>query len=185
MGALEIRERRAAGLFALGFTGLVDAVEACLRHLDDRSTARWAVEAISHVTGLPLEDDRFAKPSSRAGEDEGQEGPTAEDQLEQDLTLAPTEGLPDPEAASIRAWWAARRASFDPALRYLRGRPLSPATLEEACGSWPLRRFGGVAIEIVVRSGGAAVVEPLRLGYPRLTLPAGFASLLANPPSWR
>jgi uncharacterized protein (TIGR02270 family) len=186
VAALERPERRAGALFALGFTGQVDAVDACLRHLDHehRPTARWAVEAISHITGLPLEDDRFAQLPKPPNEEE-HAGPTDEDDLEEDLTLAPTEGLPNPAPDSIRAWWAERRSSFDSQQRYLRGRSFSSAALEATCGNWPLHRFGSIVSEIAIRTSGELVFEPLRLGYERLAAPSTFAPRLSRPPDWR
>jgi uncharacterized protein (TIGR02270 family) len=178
--ALRSPEQRKAALYALGFSGRVDAIDACLPHLGDADprVAKLAVEAVAATTGLPLYDPPFVAPPP---EDEGDLPPLEED-LAIDLTPRPIDELPLPNADEIGKWWSARRGQLAAGQRYLRGLLLSPAAVEIAFAEGPLRRVGPVASEIAVRSGGRVQLPALRLERSKPALPADLA--FQREPGW-
>ena len=113
---------RRAALFALGFSGSVDAIDACLPLLADPDppVARLAAEAIGAISGLDVNQAPFALPPPEEDADE----------------------LQPPDADAIRTWWAERRETFVPHGRYLYGQSWSLASVERALVERPLRRFG-------------------------------------------
>ena len=182
--ALSSPERRADALFALGFTGLRDAADACLPSLDDPELpiARLAGEALAAITGVPLDDPQFGAP--RAAAPQG-ELPKLADDLREELMPTPIDSLPVPVAANLRRWWSERRAAFAGGQRYLRGQPFNKDTLQEALRTGPLRRSGPLACEIAIRSSGETQLAALHLRYPDPDLPPRLDSALHRPPRWR
>jgi uncharacterized protein (TIGR02270 family) len=180
LDALGSDERRKAALFALGFSGRVEALDACLPFLDhaDPHVAKLAIEAVAGITGLPLYDQPFVQ----AAEDDDGELPPLEEDLAIDLTPKPLDELPRPNAAEVRKWSSGRRASFAAGQRYLRGLLVSAASAELALADGPLRRSGALACEIAIRSGGRVKVPALHLAYPRPALSAELA--LHRQPGW-
>jgi len=74
--SLAMEGRRPDALFALGFTGLRDAVEACVPYLDDAEPpiAKLAGEAVAAITGVrstPRSSARPPRPSHRAAAQAG------------------------------------------------------------------------------------------------------------------
>jgi uncharacterized protein (TIGR02270 family) len=183
--ALSSAERRKAALFALGFSGQSDAVEACLPHLDDPAppNAKLAAEAIAGITGLPLYDEPFALPDKEGGDPtDGAELPPLEEDLAQDLTPLAHDDLPQPNAAEVRKWWSSKRGSLAASQRYVRGLVLSAASAQVALAEGPLRRTGPLALEIAIRTGGRVQLPAVRLGSPPPALSADVA--LHRPPAW-
>ncbi|NOJ81836.1 TIGR02270 family protein [Myxococcus xanthus] len=149
---LESAELRAHALWALGFSGQVVAMEACVKHLAVPDVARLAGEALSAMTGLRLES-AYALPPGERLEDapvppEEQESPDA------DLTPRPEDDLPWPDVAAVKDWWAQNRARFAKGTRYLQGQPFSGPVLVEALGSSPMRRRHVLARELTIRTRG-------------------------------
>jgi uncharacterized protein (TIGR02270 family) len=174
--ALRSGKHRQAALFALGFSGQVDAVEACLPLLDDpdEPTVKLAFEAIAGITGLPMYDDAFtapAKEKSAAAADADAGLPPLEEDLATDLTPLAHDAVPLPNAAQVRKWWSARRASMATSQRYVRGMVLTTASVQLALGEGSLRRTGPLALEVAIRSGGRTQLPALRLGQVAPTLP--------------
>jgi len=144
-------------LWALGFSGRVPAVEACLAWLDDddERTRRLAGEAITHVLGLDPDDETlWEQPVTDdlavAGDDPSDDA----DDLAAELVESPEDDLPLPVAAAIRELWARVKGGFTPGHRYLLGKPVG----REGPG-WTLpmlscRRLDVVARELAARSQG-------------------------------
>jgi uncharacterized protein (TIGR02270 family) len=179
--SLRAPDQRKSALYALGFSGRVEAVDACLPHLadEDPRVAKLAVEAIASVTGLPLYDPPFVLPPS---DDEDGELPPLEEDLAIDLTPRPIDELPRPNAAEIGKWWSDRRPQLAAGQRYLRGLLLSPASAEIAFSEGPLRRVGAIASEIAVRTGGRLQLPALRLARAKPALPADL--VFQRDPGW-
>jgi uncharacterized protein (TIGR02270 family) len=141
-----LAEERHAGtaLFALGFSGRVDAADAVLDFLDDEKLGKLAGEAFSAITGLVI-TKRFARSRKRwhpddPEEEEGQRG--SEDDLP----------LPNPDA--VRAWWSSARKKVDPALRYLAGSPWSLREVILALATGSTRRSRDLAFDLAVQTRG-------------------------------
>ena len=162
--ALRSPEHRKGALSALGFSGRIEAVDACLPHLEDADphVAKLAVEAIAAITGLPIYDHPFAI----AGDKKGGDPPPLEEDLAIDLHPKPLDQLPKPNATEIAKWWSERHSKFAAGQRYLRGLLLSPASAQMALADGPLRRASALATEIAIRTGGAVQLPALRLARP-------------------
>ena len=126
----------AAALWAAGFTGRVGCARACLDLLDDEELGPLAGEAFAAITGADPESDPLFEP----GDDDD-----------------PT-GLSRPDAAAVRSWWAANEPRFDARLQYLRGEAFDARTLVCALRSEPMRRREPLALELMIRTRGAAAL---------------------------
>lgn len=149
---LESAELCAHALWALGFSGRVPAMEACLRNLAVPEVARLAGEAFSAMTGLRLEG-AFAVPPGERPEDEP-EPPEEQESLDANWVLRPEDDLPWPDVAAVKDWWAQNRARFVKGTRYLQGQPFSGPVLVAALESSPMRRRHVLARELTIRTRG-------------------------------
>jgi uncharacterized protein (TIGR02270 family) len=178
--ALADPKRREHALWALGFSGRSEAVDAVVPLLgaDDR-TARLAGEVITAITGVAIDDDLRRPPPP-----EPDELPDLEEDLGIDLRPDPADGLPLPAAEAVAAWWAANRQRFAPSERYLLGRPYSAETVREALLRAPLRRFEVLAFELGVRTEGRVLLPRLRLGLEVPPASAFAGADFQSPPRW-
>lgn len=147
--ALQEPRLRPDALWALGFNGHVSAAEACLEHLSDEEVGHLAAEAFCAITGLVLTGP-FVSAPARTDSEEQAEAPSGPG-----VHPPPGPGLPAPNPGALRAWWDEARKRLDPAVRYLRGRPWTPAGLLQALWTEPMRRRQPVALEVALRSQGA------------------------------
>ncbi len=170
LAGLEDDARRAGAIFALGFTGRVAAVDAVLPWLDDEELAKLAGEAISGITGLVLEDELAAAPKRW--------DPDAEEDEEEEPS-GPEADLPAPAPAAVRAWWEGARPRLDPAARYLGGKPWSAEALLAALRDGPMRRREALALDLAVRTRGAAQLETTGLARAQWE---AVSALAARPP---
>jgi uncharacterized protein (TIGR02270 family) len=163
--ALADPKRREPALWALGFSGRVEAVDAAVPLLGGgERTARLAGEVITSVTGLVIEGE-LRRPAAP----EPDELPDLADDLRAGLRPDPADGLPIPAAEPAAAWWQANRVRFEPGARYLGGQPYAAGAVHHALARGPLRRFEVLALEVAVRTEGRVLVPRPRLG---LALPA-------------
>jgi uncharacterized protein (TIGR02270 family) len=178
--ALRAPELRMAALYALGYAGRLDTIDACLPYLTDGDphVTKLAVEAFAAATGLSLYEPPFAL----APDDGGAELPPLAEDLAIDLAPKPIDELPRPNAAEIGKWWADRRPRLTASARYLQGLVIAPASVEIAFAEGPLRRVGALASEIAVRTGGRVQLPALRLGQPRAELPTDI--VFQREPRW-
>ena len=165
LARLDDPSHRVDVLWALGFAGSPVAVDRCIDLLADDELGRFAAEVICAITGLPTHQDRFwrAEPADER-EEEHALPPLEHDDLDADLVPPPEVSLPIPEPEPIAAWWRARRADFDPALRYLGGVPLSGEQFLLGLRQAPMRRRHALAFELAVRTGGASFLDTRALG---------------------
>lgn len=141
---------------ALGCSGWPAAVDRGIELLGDEHVGRLAGEAICAITGLSTSDPAFWR-TPAVHDDEAL--PPLHDDLATSLGPDADDALPWPNPQAIAAWWASRRADFDPSTRYLDGRPMSEAVLLAALRTAPLRRRHVLALALAVRSGGAAWLD--------------------------
>jgi uncharacterized protein (TIGR02270 family) len=156
---------RAACLWALGFSGRVSAVEDCLPLLGDAddATARLAGEAMAAITGLPWRSqDALLRSPSDPGPEAGDDADDA-DSDDSALDSGPESALPLFDVTAVARWWQENRARFDPAVRYLNGAPLSPASLRGALRSQSMRRRRGLVIGVAIVTRGRWLPAPARL----------------------
>lgn len=153
---LESTEPRAHALWALGFSGRVAAMEACVKYLEVPEVARLAGEALAAMTGLRLEGSYVLPLGARP---EGAPVPPEEQEsLDADLRPRPEDELPWPRVAAVRDWWAQNHARFAKGTRYLLGQPFSGPVLLEALETNPMRRRHVLARELAIRTSGQHVI---------------------------
>ena len=176
---LDDEARRADALWALGFSGRVEAVDACVRWLGDPDVGRLAGEAFAGITGVDREDselwisDEREPAPDEAGGDEPL--PDLDEDLDTDLLGDPADDLPRPNPETLAAWWHGRRAAFATGRRYVEGQPVSGGGLLHGLRVAPSRRRHALALELLVRTRGRVVVPTRMLTaaqYPRLTAAA-------------
>lgn len=137
-------------LWALGFSGRVPALIACLALLDDADqlTRRLAGEAVAAIVGLDPEDEALWE------EPAVDEAEVDQDDLDADLVPTPESELPLPNAAAIRERWKRLESAFVPGKRYILGKPVEREGPGWALSLLSCRRVDVVAREIVARSQG-------------------------------
>ncbi|GEL75589.1 TIGR02270 family protein [Myxococcus virescens] len=157
LALLDVEQLRAHALWALGFSGRVAAMEACLAHLEVPGVAQLAGEAFSAMTGLRLEGPYALPPGERP------EGaplpPEFEEDLDADLVPKPEDDLPWPNVATVRGWWDKEKKRFLKGTRYLLGSPFSGSVLVEALETSPMRRRHVLSRELALRSQGTLTVR--------------------------
>ena len=131
-------ELRAAALYALGFVGTAEAVEASLPWLEDASHGRLAGEVLCAVTGLDLEDADLARP---------------DDEADEPLEHHPEHDLARPEPISTLLWWTHNAARFAPGQRWLRGAAYDRARLLAELHAGPMRRRPALALDLLLQTG--------------------------------
>jgi len=152
LAALEDVERRKAALFALGFTGRAAAADAAASWLADEAFAKLAGEAFSAITGLAIAGAHAKAPEPW--------DPDAPEEEEEEPEVDPAEGdLPAPEPAPILAWWEKAKKGFESEARFVGGAPWSAEGLLGALDSAPMRRRSALALDLAVRTRGAAHLD--------------------------
>ncbi|WIG94790.1 TIGR02270 family protein [Myxococcus sp. SDU36] len=145
----------ADALWALGFSGLRSAADACLRAMAGPPlVARLAGESFSAITGLKLKET-YVLPEE---EPDDALPPLEEDDLDADLSLRPEDALPRPAPEEVARWWQAVRKDFAPGSRFLGGQPLTGERLLDALTIGPMRRRHVHAMELMLRTQGAQSV---------------------------
>ncbi|MBU8897966.1 hypothetical protein DRW03_32660 [Corallococcus sp. H22C18031201] len=139
-------------IWALGFSGRVEAAEHCLQLLDDAALGRLAAEAFGAITGLRL-TGRYARtpPESSDPEEEDDSGDAEEPTSADKLPLAASD--------AVRTWWQEHRGRFERGARYLLGAPLSGKWLLECLEHVPMRRRHVLLQELELRSRGQLLLS--------------------------
>ena len=175
VAALEERlqqlDTRAAAAWALGFSGLHEAITACTAQLAaaDPRACRLAADSLAVMLGLNRDDPSLwiSQTPETEDSDEIPAGPLDPDDLD----------LPTPNAPAIAQWWEQHQSQFPSGQRYLAGTPVaaSPSiqslrtlssrrtdqwvlgTFGSAGASWPRRAPAGVLLRRMgdVRSPGS------------------------------
>jgi uncharacterized protein (TIGR02270 family) len=148
--ALADEALRAPAAFALGFTGRISAADALLAAMADEAFAPLAAEGFAAISGLPIER-RFARQPLRWR-------PSFPGVAEEEEPYGPEADLAKPVPETIARWWGAARAGLDGSRRWLRGRPWSPEAILAELAAGPARRREALALELAVRTRGAAAV---------------------------
>lgn len=177
LALVDAPEHRADALWALGFSGRVDAVDRCVELLDDEEVGPLAAEVICAIAGLSTEDDSFWR-SPPAADDEAHTLPElADDDLDGDLVPDAEASLPAPEPRAISLWWSERRASFDPAVRYLNGQAFTGQALLNAFATGPMSRRHALAIELELRTRARTAIDARALSRIQQSQLAALAAI--------
>jgi uncharacterized protein (TIGR02270 family) len=113
-----------AAILAAGASGVAELIPFLLDFLEIEESARLAAEAISAVTGVDLEKERFTgkRPEQAVA------GPT-EDPADEKVDMDPDEGKPWPAPRLIKQWWQNHLSDFHTGTRYLAGTVVTPESL--------------------------------------------------------
>jgi uncharacterized protein (TIGR02270 family) len=149
-----VAELQADVLWALGFSGRVQAAEVCLELMGEKPLAALAGEAFSAITGLLLEESYVVPPA-----EEESLPPLEEEDLDVALEPKPEDALPLPNREAVSAWWQEARKRFDRGTRYVRGRAFTIEVLLEQLEQGPMRRRHVHARELAIRSQGACTIQ--------------------------
>ncbi len=143
--------------------GRVDGVAVAIDLLDHPQLSRLAGEVVSAVLGLSTRDERYWLDDGAHGAygEEPSEAlpPLSRDVLDANLVPPEHRRLRRPNPATVRAWWAEAELEFSPALRYFGGRPLDLSIVEQALREAPMRQRQPLALELAVRTAGAALLD--------------------------
>jgi uncharacterized protein (TIGR02270 family) len=161
--AASIEPLRRPAIVALGCAGHAGSVEAVLGAMEAPETARVAGEAFWAITGVAVEG-----PLAAPEPDEEEPPPLEDDGPEAQLVPDAEEELPLPDALAVAERWRALRERFDPAARYLDGRPFTPDALARCFAGASMRRRALLALELAVRSRGGHRVEPDDFAFEQL-----------------
>lgn len=143
INALADRKRRLSALWALGFLGTPEAVDASLEWLEDKAAGPLAGEVFSAVTGMDIEDAKMSLPY---------------DNDEEALEWRPEDDLPRPNPMRVLQHWMKLRADFPAGHRYVRGEVCSPAQLLAALAGGQMRRRPAHLLDLELQT--AAKVRP-------------------------
>ncbi|WP_437498729.1 TIGR02270 family protein [Sorangium sp. So ce1099] len=154
-----------AGAAALGDPALVPWILECM---GDPELARAAGGAFTMITGVSLDEAKL-----RGAPPPGFQGGPSDDPEDEDVAMDPDEGLPWPDRDKIAAWWEGRGKELKRRTRYLLGKPMEAAWLEEVLqrGSQPAR--AAAAVELVLRRARREVVEVRAPGWAQERARAG------------
>ena len=156
---LEEEALRHDTIWALGFSGRVPAVDACMKLLDheDETTCRLAGEAVACILGLDPDDEKLWQEDSTEEPEEEIEGDAPEeddDDLDTELVESPDNEPPLPNAEAIREYWAQARGQFAPSERRLLGKSVGREGPGWTLSQLSCRRVDVIAREVVARSQG-------------------------------
>jgi len=165
-------------LFALGYAGTGLAAETCLECLQQGKHVSLAAESLCAITGLDLEREGLVVREAAAEMEEPI--PLEEEDLDADLVPSPEAQLPLPDVDGVKRWWSAQRARFARQQRYVNGRPVSLAVLQETLEHGVMRRRDGYALELAIRTGGRYQVQTRAFTQVQRRHMAVFAAVTAG-----
>lgn len=140
-----------AGAAALGDPALMPWILECM---GAPALARAAGGAFTMITGVGIEEAKL-----RGAPPAGFRSGPSDDPEDADVAMDPDESLPWPDRGKIAVWWGSRGKELKRGTRYLLGRPMAVACLEEVLkrGNQPAR--AAAAVELAMRWGRQGVVE--------------------------
>jgi uncharacterized protein (TIGR02270 family) len=145
---LGVKTMQRDALWALGFAGTAEAVEAILGVVDDEELARLAGETFTTITGAPI----FGA-LAKVGQTDNTSPPELEDDDAPLPVVKPEDGLPVPNGERLRAWWEKAKGGFTRGARYLYGQLATPEALRLALEQGPTWRRRVWSLEVAVRTG--------------------------------
>ena len=173
--ALRVPNLQTQALWALAHIGTRQAVELCLQGMKHEKLARSAGEAYCHITGADLARDHLA------AEEPAEQVPVFEaDNLEADLVPTQESLWPLPDADAVKRHWEAHQASFQPEVRYIRGRAVNAETLLDAVETGPMLRRADLVMNLAAKSRGVYDVETRAFTARQKTMMARGRSALAG-----
>ena len=93
-----------------------------------------------------------------------QSGPT-EDPKDEDVSMDPDDNLPWPNPEKVGKWWEKNKGNFATGTRYLLGKPMEVANLNEVLRIGKQRQRAAAAIELAIRQPGTPLFETRMPGF--------------------
>lgn len=131
-----------AGAAALGDPALVPWL---LDRMEHAETARRAAFSFAMITGLDVGEERLTVHAPK-----GFSAGPSDDADDDDVAMDPDDGLPWPDVAAVRAWWAREGKRFQAGVRHLLGKPLGSAWLEQVLRTARQPAREAAAMELVL-----------------------------------
>jgi uncharacterized protein (TIGR02270 family) len=165
MDLLAQQAHQKAALFALGFCGDLDVLPVLLAQLQpqaerDSVHAKLALQSISLLTGLDLNDATYVEPNPELAEEADGESQAAalptvdQEDLSASLLLTPEDFLPMPQVAAVQKYCSDRLAQLPARQQCLRGQAMGMGTLLDALANAPMRVRHVLGLGLGVSSGG-------------------------------
>lgn len=153
---LDDPEMQETALWCLGLTGSITSVERAIGFLDndDSRLAKLAFEAISHITGLDMEENEFQQDEAVEDEEEIITGLDDEPPVSD-----PVEHLVLPNRDTIKAWWEHTKGRFSLDQRYVLGEPLDVNAFIKTLETGPARIRNPLAHALWIRTHGQRFVS--------------------------
>jgi uncharacterized protein (TIGR02270 family) len=147
-------------VISAGVIGDPVSIPWLIDHMTVPALARAAGEAFTMITGVDIayEDLEGEWPNGFEA------GPT-EDPEDENVEMDPDEDLPWPEPERIARWWHAHRSAFQSGTRYLLGKPMSPAWLQDVLRNGRQRQRAAAALELAMQQPGQPLFEIRAPGF--------------------
>jgi hypothetical protein len=141
---------RFAAVWSAALLGDMNAVASFIPWLFEQMTiseiARVTGEAFTMITGVDLAEEDLE------GEWlEGFEAGPTENPEDENIEMDPDENLPWPNPTVVQRWWAQHGGQFHAGTRYLLGRPIGLAWLQQVLRSGRQRQRAAAALELALR----------------------------------
>jgi uncharacterized protein (TIGR02270 family) len=130
-----------------GVVGDPTAVPWLIRKMEAPELARLAGEAFSLISGADLGLLHLDQDPHKGQDGDGQE---IEQEIEEVLELDYESNLPCPSPTLVAAWWEAHKSSFSFGTRYLGGRPITRASLNDLLARGKQRVRAAAALELAL-----------------------------------
>jgi uncharacterized protein (TIGR02270 family) len=122
--------------------------------------ARAAGEAFAAITGVHLAYQKLESPPP----EDFQAGPT-EDPKDPNVAMDIDEHLAWPEPDAVARWWQGQKKSFTDGTRYLAGKPIQFAWLNEVLRTGYQRQRAAAALELAIAQPGKPLFEVRAPGF--------------------
>jgi uncharacterized protein (TIGR02270 family) len=137
--------RQRFGVVGIGIVGDPAQVSELIGYMQIEHLSRVAGEAFSMITGVDLKYLDLDRPKPETFE----AGPS-DDPNDADVAMDQDEDLPWPAPDLVRKWWDKHQHEFQPGVRYLRGKPIEPASLIDALKNGYQRQRAAAALELAL-----------------------------------
>jgi len=151
--ALNPKSARLAAI-GLGVIGDPAEIDTLIQMMEDPAVARAAGGSFSMITGADLGYEDLSGDAPESVPESPSEEPT-----DADLATDPDAHFEWPVPAKVAKWWAGRKSGYEFGVRYLRGKPITEATLREALSNGMQNQRAAAALEIGFLRPSTALFE--------------------------
>jgi uncharacterized protein (TIGR02270 family) len=131
------------GVIGIGMTGDPAFVSELIGYMQIEQVSRVAGESFAMLTGADLKFLDLNRPKPESFE----AGPN-DDPADTNVAIDGDEDLPWPSPDLVRKWWDRHQNDYHPGVRYVRGKPIEPASLIDALKNGYQRQRSAAALEL-------------------------------------